>query len=65
MITLSMNEASFSQAVKTSHSYHLVTIKAARSLQLFAAVGQWNSRLGLQRRESGGHGGSRTGQQER
>jgi hypothetical protein len=33
-----MNAASFSQTVKTSHSYHLVTIKAARSLQLFAAA---------------------------
>jgi hypothetical protein len=34
-----MNEASFFQTVKTSHSYHLVTIKPACSLQLFAAKG--------------------------
>jgi hypothetical protein len=53
MITLSMNEASFSQAVKTSHNYHLVTIKAARPLQLFAAAEAMERRSGLFRRGSG------------
>jgi hypothetical protein len=44
-----MNEASFFQTVKTSHRYHLVTIKAACSLQLFAAKGAKGGRDGLAR----------------